>query len=241
MSPKFAFILSGYKILDIKSSLIFTLPMAEYTPKPHVVLVANGEPPPPKQFYTLIARPCSLIAVDGGFHTCIKYQHIPELVLGDLDSAPQKLLKNYPTMHVKYTPDQTKTDLEKALDYLLEFHVEQILVLGALGKRLDHSYKNLELLAHRPGKITFHSHYEQLFSLPNKSSFTCKTGTTLSLIPFGGPVTKVSTRGLKWELQGKNLDQTSISNVATEEQIHIQYEKGHLLCSIDNEDRAGRN
>ncbi len=260
--------------------------MAEYQPKSHIVLVANGEPPTAHLFHSVLypnnlksrnfgcvkapglidrkqphisniesvtidqARDLSrqpksdfssclgitplisLIAVDGGFKSCHTYQRIPELVLGDFDSIEEKLLKNYPTIKVIHTPDQNKTDLEKAFEYLFQFSIEQITVLGALGRQIDHTYKNLELLTRYPTKVTYQTPYEKLFSLPKKSTFLCKKGTKISFIPFGNKVTNITSRGLKWELIAKDLKEMSISNVALQEKIFIEFETGHLLCAL---------
>ena len=206
--------------------------MGEYQPKKQIILVANGEPPSPNLLYSALTPRTSLIAVDGGFNTCQTYQRLPELVLGDFDSTEERVVNNFPTIQTRFLPDQTKSDLEKALEFLFEFSPEQIVVLGALGRRLDHTYKNLEQLSRYPQKVLFYTAHEHLFALPKKGKLTCGEGKTLSLIPFGGRVTNLLTSGLKWEVKGKDLTHTSLSNVTTSDKISIEYETGHLLCSL---------
>ena len=43
-------------------------------------------------------------------------------------------------------PDQETNDLEKSLEYALEKGAKSVCILGATGKRFDHSLKNLSVL-----------------------------------------------------------------------------------------------
>jgi thiamine pyrophosphokinase len=77
-----------------------------------------------------------------------------------LDSAMERVMKlkvdvgdfdrdfdaNYYKEHqhqLKYTQDQSKTDLEKAFDYLYERKIAAVNVVWATGKRTDHTITNL--------------------------------------------------------------------------------------------------
>jgi thiamine pyrophosphokinase len=46
-----------------------------------------------------------------------------------------------------HTPDQSKTDLEKAFDYLYERKIAAVNVVWATGKRADHTIQTLILFA----------------------------------------------------------------------------------------------
>lgn len=70
-----------------------------------------------------------------------------------------------------------------------------------------------------------------------KVSISCKKGQVVSLIPFYGPVTGITTHGLKWKLSNSQLDKhfLSISNVCLSDFFTVSIEQGELLCLINLE------
>lgn len=68
-------------------------------------------------------------------------------------------------------------------------------------------------------------------------SIECSIGTTISLMPFYGPVTGIKSTGLGWELGEKitelNKNQVVLSNVAMQSPFTIAIEGGELLCIIN--------
>jgi len=200
-----------------------------------LTLVANGVPPPPHLLRSLVKQSKGLVAVDGGLIFCDQANLEPDLILGDLDSAPPFLLEKYQHVPQVKTPDQNKSDLEKAIEYLFSFPIKQLTVCGALGKRIDHTLTNICLLCRYPGKIKFESEEQQCFALLKSCELTCQVGQTLSLIPISSQVTGITTNGLKWELKDETLskDFVGISNVCLQEKIRITIEEGDLLVTLN--------
>lgn len=72
-----------------------------------------------------------------------------------------------------------------------------------------------------------------------KVTFACQAGQTISLIPFNGPASGITTTGLKWELGSTSLSQldkdfVGISNVCMGETFSLQISQGQLLCIINH-------
>ncbi len=63
----------------------------------------------------------------------------------------------------------------------------------------------------------------------------CKKGQVISLIPFYGPVTGITTHGLKWELTSDQLDKNfiSISNVCLHDFFTVSIKQGELFCIVN--------
>lgn len=200
-----------------------------------LTLVANGTPPSPELVRALAKRSEGVAAIDGGLAVCDRAGIEPDLILGDLDSAPLSLLEKYRHIPQIETPDQDKTDLEKAVEYLFNFRFETFSVCGALGKRIDHTLTNIYLLCRYPCKIIFESEDEICFALTKMHTLNCRIGQTVSLIPISSEVSGVTTKGLKWEMNNKTLNKTcvSISNVALQEKVMIAFEEGDLLVAIN--------
>ncbi|MCC5832948.1 MAG: thiamine diphosphokinase [Chlamydiales bacterium] len=200
-----------------------------------LTLVANGAPPPPSLLRTLAKKSEGVVAIDGGLAACDHAGIEPDLILGDLDSASRRLLEKFSHVPQIETPDPNKTDLEKAVEWLLNFRFESLIVCGALGKRIDHTLTNICLLCRFPGKIKFETKNETCFALPKTSIIECKKGQKISLLPVNSEVLDLSTHGLKWEINKKTLnkDFVSISNEAVEEKIRISFKEGNLIITIN--------
>jgi thiamine pyrophosphokinase len=52
-------------------------------------------------------------------------------------------------IEIVHTPDQNKTDLEKAFDYLYERKIAAVNVVWATGKRTDHTITNTNIVRYR--------------------------------------------------------------------------------------------
>jgi thiamine pyrophosphokinase len=167
-------------------------------------------------------------AADGGAWICKEAGVTPEWVVGDFDSVdPSTLPQGW---DVRTAPDQNQTDFEKLLASLPE-DVNDLLVLGGLGKRVDHLLTNLLIAAAiSPEKrIRFEDAEQVLWRVTGSCpwSDTPPVGEDLSLIPIPGAV-GVTTKGLYWDLKGQELKvggQLGQSNRVTGP-VDIEIERG---------------
>ncbi|MCH9625222.1 MAG: Thiamine pyrophosphokinase [Chlamydiales bacterium] len=196
-----------------------------------ILVIANGEPPSHELFRKLIQTHSYLVAVDGGLLTFLEHQIDPHLITGDFDSLPQAILQKYAHIQQIYTPNQSKSDLEKALELL----DGEITVLGALGARIDHALTNICLLCRYPGKVKFETESQVIFSIPNEAEIPCQEGQTLSLMPVASEVLNVKTSGLKWNLNKECLNKNfvSLSNICVHSSVTLSYTSGSLVVCMN--------
>jgi thiamine pyrophosphokinase len=208
--------------------------------KKKILVVANGEPPSRPLLLRLMQEHDQLVAVDGGLHCCLDAGFEPELLIGDFDSISEEERENFSHITQIHTPDQNRSDLEKALNYLFTSDVEGITVCGALGKRLDHTLTNICLLSRYPDKVKFETDTEICFALPKTSVLKCRVGQILSLIPVSTYATEIFTQGLKWELAGESLSKNyvGISNVCLKNEISIRFDSGDLIVCLLQPEQA---
>ncbi|MCO5572933.1 hypothetical protein L7F22_026694 [Adiantum nelumboides] len=153
--------------------------------------------------------------------TAVRTRYKPDVIKGDLDSIRVEVKAFYEgigTVVIDESHDQDTTDLHKCISYVLNdraLSAEKpnlnILVVGALGGRLDHEFGNLNVLFSFPKtRIILLSDESMAFLLSKE--FTHKIhinpsieGPHCGLIPLGMPSTSTTTTGLKW-----NLDETSM-------------------------------
>ena len=159
-----------------------------------------------------------------------------DVLLGDFDRNfdAQFYKENHYPIEIIHTPDQNKTDLEKAFDYLIQKGHKAANVIWATGRRADHTLNNFSTLASYRNKlkIVLFDDYSKVFLLPNSFKKWYPKNVIISLIPLG-KVENIRTENLFYELQHEDLElgfRTGSSNHVTEDGIiTITHEKGNLL------------
>lgn len=209
------------------------------------VIVANGEFAPPPDLEALLDSAEVLIAADGGARHLAKLKRRPDIVIGDLDSLTStkvRELEKAGTHILRFPVEKDQSDLELALLHALKVGASEIYVLGALGRRWDHSLANLLLAAHpelAELQIVFLHGDQQLFLIRGDVQLGVPVGTRLSLIPLKGDAKGVSSRGLAYTLDNETLYYGStrgVSNKVERENAEIGLRKGLLLCVLSPTD-----
>lgn len=211
---------------------------------PRAVIFANGELPNLKAARALLRTDDYIIAADGGANHLLKLDTIPDIVIGDLDSIDEGTLLELKSAKVnikKYPEDKDETDIELALQFALEQRPSAILIVAALGGRLDQTLANLSILPEMMLSginIRMDDGVEEVFfchaSVEKGKQVEVQgiSGDTVSLIPWGGLVEGVSTKGLQWPLYGETLypEKTrGISNSMQNDMASIRIKSGLLL------------
>lgn len=221
--------------------------MIEKMSSTRAIIFANGHLPDLEPARRLIRRDDFLIAADGGTRHILALGLLPSVVIGDLDSLTtddRRRLEGSGVEIRQYPRDKNETDLALALHYAVEAGHREILVVAALGDRLDQTLANLSLLSdprlstprHVSGQafdVRLDDGIEAAFFVRKQANFQGRPGDTVSLIPWGGPAEGVTTAGLRWPLRGETLypDKTrGISNEMLGETAIVSLKSGLLLC-----------
>jgi thiamine pyrophosphokinase len=214
---------------------------------PRAVIFVNGRLPQLELTHSLLQEGDTLFAADGGTRHLLALGLLPSVIIGDLDSLSpdERRSAELAGVHlVRHPCDKDETDFELALDYAIAGGYKEILVVAALGDRLDQTLGNLALLS-APRLSTLDLRLddgvEQVFFTRTSCQVRGLAGDLLSLIPWGGPVTGIVTAGLRWPLQGETLlpDKTrGISNELLGETASISLESGLLLIVLRRQNTA---
>lgn len=201
------------------------------------LIVANGQSCS-HELLTQIMEWCPyVVALDGAYTRLCELQVFPDLVVGDMDSL-RVPSTNRKTQFIQID-NQENTDLEKAIDYLVEKGYIDINVVWATGKRLDHTLNNVVMLAKYPSiKIVIYDNYSKMFVIPKSFSKVYKKGDLISLVPI--PYCKeITTENLKHPLKKEELQlgkRSGTSNeVSSSGVVKITYNSG-LLAIIESSD-----
>ena len=211
---------------------------------PRIVIFANGELPSLESARALLQADDYIIAADGGANHLLAMGILPEVVIGDLDSVDEDTLFELTTAEVEieqYSEDKDETDIELALHYAVELHPSAIMIVGALGGRLDQTLANLSILTDPtlPAiDIRMDDGVEEAFfcrasaGKGGQAEVQGRSGDIVSLIPWRGPVEGVTTEGLQWPLYGETLypdKSRGVSNVLLGDMASIRIQSGLLL------------
>lgn len=182
----------------------------------------------------------TVIACDSGMEFFRRNGLYPDLILGDFDSADRNTVdyfKEQTEVRLEQFPAQKDwTDTELAVRRGLELEPEHIDLVGATGTRLDHVLGNLQLLALglEAGVSIFlmdANNRIRLADRPFKLKKSEQYGDFISLIPYGGEVSGLTLKGMKYPLEGAILRQDvslGISNEIVDDEALISFEKGKL-------------
>ena len=203
-----------------------------------IIIFANGEVPDLEKARLLLQPDDYVICADGGTRHALALGLKPHLVIGDMDSINKDQWQNFEKSGVSvelFPQDKNETDLELAIHRALELDAEEVIILGALGGRLDQTLGNIALLATPPGNsrsIRIDDGVEEIFFCRDQAQVHGRNGDIVSLIPWGNPVYGVETIDLRWSLRSETLfpDQTrGISNEMMENNASVKIESGLLL------------
>ncbi len=205
-----------------------------------ILLFANGDLDEIEWIRPYLAEATAVIAADGGTRHLWRLGHFPDLVVGDIDSLPQpaRLWLQEANIPLLQAPaDKDETDLELALLHAASIYPnEAILILAALGGRLDQTLANIFLLAHPDlagTPIELLTPHERAWLVTNHTEITGQIGDTVSLIPLAGDVRVRQTSGLRWSLTNEMLSfgpARGVSNTLSNTLATVTISSGKLIC-----------
>ena len=154
----------------------------------------------------------------------------PFAVVGDCDSLKGRF------SNVVADADQDTNDLEKAVQYCKGHGWKYPLVVGAFGKREDHSIGNVFRALDLELEVLTDT--GRFVPVMGKAVFRVKKGTPVSVFATD-PATKAKSKGLQWKLDGVNFKNLYCAtlNRASASKVEILSNKRILIYIPINEKR----
>jgi len=203
-----------------------------------IIIFANGDLPNLDKARLLLKEDDYIICADGGTRHALALDIQPNLIIGDMDSADKEQLQKLKEDDVSielFTHDKNETDLELAIHRAIELKPQQLIIIAALGGRLDQTLGNITLLSDvrlSTFDVRLDDGVEEIFVCRDQAEVQGRSGDLVSLIPWQGAVSDVQTGNLKWPLKSETLypDKTrGISNEMLGETASISIGSGLLL------------
>jgi thiamine pyrophosphokinase len=206
--------------------------------KKRAIIISNGKMKNKRFYNKLIKKNDYIICVDGGSKHAKKLNITPRMIIGDLDSLDrptQEYFLKKGVEIIRYNREKDKTDMQIAVELVMKMGFKDVLIMCVFGDRLDHVLANiflLQMLVERNIKSKIIDEYNEIFLIKNSGKIRGKAGDIVSLLPLTQEVSKIKTKGLKYEIVNGKLkicDTLGISNVLTKNVATINFKKGNLL------------
>ncbi len=209
------------------------------------LLTAGGRRPEEK-FFTMLARGRKIFAIDKGIEICRDLNILPEILIGDFDSAESSAvnwaLENKIPIE-RHPVDKDLTDTQLALNlieksYLLPTTPYSLILTGIFGGRFDHLFSNVFTCAAAKVATCLVDERELIFFVHGSESFSVKffvRPMALSLLPITEVCEGVTLKNVHWELENATLKQNfpnAVSNRVEADTIKISAAKGTLAVYL---------
>lgn len=206
------------------------------------VIVTGGLPPTKQLLQKHLKDADTLIGVDGAADVLCEFGITADVLIGDFDTATEQGVisqQENGAVVLRLTAEKNETDTQAAVNYAIEHAATQIVLLGALGTRADHTQSNIMLLvrareANVDAKIIDENN--ELFVCNSSVTISGTPGQTVSILPLTGNVT-VNAAGLYYPLINLPLrfgSSRGISNVMTSGTSQITVRGAYALIVIAN-------
>ena len=201
-------------------------------------IISGGTPPSEKLLKYYINKVDFIIAADKGCECLYNYNVIPDLLIGDFDSANKEIL-NKAKLKIKeileFPPEKDYTDTEIAIMEAVKRGTEKIYLFGATGSRMDHALGNIGLLlvAKKKGIILeIIDDNNRIYLGKNKMTLHGQYGENISFHALSDKVANLEISGGKYKLESYDmslLEPRAICNEFVDTPIEISFDSGELL------------
>lgn len=206
--------------------------------KTSTILFLNGDVPSQKIIHKFYNKGDYVICADGGANHAAKLHIKPNIIIGDLDSITKTNYNSFKkqSVEIRKIKEQETTDFEKALMYIIECNLNNVIVFGAVSSRPDHTLNNFSVMKryYKSLDIKIIDKDFEIFYLNNEINRKYKKGKVVSFLAM--PVAKgVYSKGLKYKLNNDILEfgvREGTLNVSSSDNISIRIEKGDLLVFL---------
>ncbi len=196
-----------------------------------LIIVAGGEFITPESFFSNYQETDIVIAADSGYNFLSKIDVIPNILIGDLDSVNEPLDKIPQQIEIiAYSKDKDLSDLELAIQYAIKNEYTELIILGAIGTYIDHSFSNILLLTkYSENNITIRLVTPNSIIVPFRDALILNgfNGQRFSFFPLE-PINDVVITGADYHFKTKSVSilQFSLSNRINNDTFSIKSSGG---------------
>jgi thiamine pyrophosphokinase len=202
--------------------------------KSYTVIVADGTFPRHEIPLGYIKNAERIVCCDGSAENLIKGGYIPDAIVGDMDSLNESIAGRFNDRIFK-DEGQDTNDLTKAVAWCSERGYRELIIVGATGKREDHTIGNISLLAEyvKDLKVKMVTDTGILMALTEGSVISSFPGQQVSIFSIN-PETEITSQGLRYSLHKRKIDNWWIAtlNEATGYSFSLEFVDGRVIIYL---------
>jgi thiamine pyrophosphokinase len=203
------------------------------------VIVADGIFPEHEIPLGYLKNADRIICCDGGAESLIKAGMQPEAIVGDMDSLKDYIVNRFAD-RIFVDENQDNNDLTKAIMWCREMNYCDIVIVGATGKREDHTIGNISLLADYAEDLNVKMVTDTGIFLPFLKSCNIISfpGQQVSLFSID-PDTEISSSGLKFPLNHLKISNWWVAtlNEALGDSFSLEFINGRVIVYLKFPDK----
>jgi len=198
------------------------------------IIVADGTFPTHEIPLGYLKNAKRIVCCDGSAAGAVLAGFTPDAIVGDMDSLSEELASKFAD-RIYSDKDQETNDLTKAVYWCIENGYDDLVIVGATGKREDHTIGNISLLAEyvRIVSIIMVSDTGIIIPLQNNAEISSFKGQQVSIFSID-PETEITTTGLRYPLNRTKVKNWWVAtlNEATDKQFSVNFTGGPVILYL---------
>jgi thiamine pyrophosphokinase len=199
------------------------------------VIVADGNFPVHEVPKGYLEKADVIVCCDGSAESLLDKGMIPDAIVGDMDSLSDVLKVRY-SNRIFVDDTQETNDLTKAVEWCHASGYNDITIVGATGKREDHTIGNISLLAEYSEFVNVKMVTDTGIFLPFRTSSKIETvpGQQISIFSVS-PETEITSAGLRYPLIRRKLKNwwEATLNEAIGDKVELEINGGPILVFLN--------
>jgi thiamine pyrophosphokinase len=208
--------------------------MNEFQPDSYTVIVADGTFPQHDIPLGYLKNAERIICCDGSAQNLLLAGFQPFAIVGDMDSLNDDLANQFAD-RIYFDESQDTNDLTKAVTWCSDMGYKDIVIVGATGKREDHTLGNISLLAEyiKNVNVIMVSDTGILRPLLKSSEISSSPGQQVSIFSID-PETEVTSHGLRYPLNRTKISNWWFAtlNEALGETFSLEFNPGRIIVYL---------
>ena len=176
--------------------------------RPHIVILAAGDFPRAEAPLRALREADLRICCDSAAEALIAFGLEPDRIVGDLDSLSPAVRRRYAEL-TTHIAEQDDNDLTKAFHTALPLQPRRITILGATGRREDHTLGNISLLLDYAREaacpVEMLTDFGRFTALFDTATLASTPGQQVSIFAFDNSL-KIESAGLKYPTDQVRFD-----------------------------------
>ena len=175
---------------------------------PFIVILAAGDFPRAEAPLAALRGADVRICCDSAAEALVAYGLAPDRIVGDLDSLSAEFRERYAD-RITQISEQDDNDLTKAFHLALTMAPSRITIVGATGKREDHTLGNISLLLDYAREascpVELLTDYGRFSAIFDTATLPSEPGQQISIFAFDNTLT-IKSAGLKYPTDQVRFD-----------------------------------